>query len=93
MWGSSVLHEPPVWIPWQHLSAETLEQVVAAHIAAQVGDMNAEDFDLATTVTRVLAEVRRGVWRLVFAPATATVSLVSARDFPVDTDFPVDPSR
>lgn len=82
MRGSFVLAEAPVWIPWQHLSADALEQVVTAHIAAQVSDMNAEHFDLTTTVTKVLSEVQRGVWWLVFDPESETVSLVAAQDFP-----------
>ena len=82
MRGFSVLAEPPVWIPWQHLSPDTLEQVVMAHLAAQVSDMNAEHFDLPSTVTKVLAEIRQGVWRLVYDPESATVSLVAAQDFP-----------
>jgi uncharacterized protein YheU (UPF0270 family) len=82
MRGSFVLAEGPIWIPWQHVSPETLEQVVTSHLAAQVGDMNAEDCDLPSAVTRVLAEIRQGVWRVVFEPESATVSLVPAQDFP-----------
>jgi len=84
MRGFFVLAEAPIWIPWQHLSPETLEQVVSVHLAAQVSDMNAEDCDLPRAVTTVLAEIRQGVWRVVFEPESATVSLVSAQDFPDD---------
>lgn len=81
MRGFFGLDDAPIWIPWQYLTPEALEQVVATHLAAQVGDMNVADFDFDEVVTKVLAEVKQDVWRLVLDPKTETVVLVAAEDY------------
>ncbi len=65
----------PVVIPWQHLSAEALRNLVRSCIEAEVGDSNVSAFDSEAELTRLLEAVRRSEWIPVFDPATETTAL------------------
>jgi len=66
----------PVEIPADALSEDALRGVVEAFVLREGTEYGARDFTLEEKVDQVLAQLRRGEARIVFDPATESVTLV-----------------
>jgi uncharacterized protein YheU (UPF0270 family) len=66
----------PVEIPLDLLSAEALRGVLENYVLREGTEYGARDFTLDEKVDQVLAQLRRGEARILFDPASESVTLV-----------------
>ena len=66
----------PVEIPADALSEDALRGVVENFVLREGTEYGARDFTLEEKVDQVLAQLRRGEARIVFDPATESVTLI-----------------
>ncbi len=69
----------PVEVPWTALSPEALHGVIEAFVLREGTDYGAREVSHAQKLRQVRAELERGTARIMFDPATATVTLLPVR--------------
>lgn len=67
----------PVEVPPDALSADALRGVVEAFVLREGTDYGPREWTLDEKVDQVLAQIRRGEARIVFDPATESVTLLT----------------
>lgn len=78
---SSDKMSPPVEIPIDALSAETLDAVIESFILREGTDYGREETDLATKKNQVRHQLERGKVKIAFDPDSESVTLLTERDW------------
>jgi hypothetical protein len=66
----------PVMVPFTELAPQLLHAVVESFVLREGTDYGAREFSLPEKVEHVIAQLKRGEARIMFDPATDTVSIV-----------------
>jgi len=69
-------------IPHQQLTRETLDALIEEFVTREGTEYGAQDVTLATKVEQVRQQLERGTVVIVFDPAIATTSLITADQVP-----------
>lgn len=72
---------PPIEIPFDRLSAETLNGVIDNFISREGTDYGAQEVSHETKVTQIRRQIEKGEVKIVFEPASETVTLVTRQDW------------
>ncbi len=69
----------PLEVPWTALSAEALQGVVESFVLREGTDYGDREFTHAEKVAQVVEGIQRGEVRILFDPATESVTLLPRR--------------
>ena len=67
---------PPVAVPHTELSAEALRGVVESFVLREGTDYGSREVSLEDKVAQVLTQLERGEARIMFDPATASITII-----------------
>jgi uncharacterized protein YheU (UPF0270 family) len=67
---------PPVAVPHTELSADALRGVIESFVLREGTDYGARDVSLEDKVAQVLRQLERGEARIVFDPASESITIV-----------------
>jgi hypothetical protein len=70
----------PVTIPHRELEPDTLRAVIEAFVLREGTDYGRREFTLAEKVDHVLRQLERDEARIVFDPASQSVSILTTKD-------------
>jgi uncharacterized protein len=73
--------QPPVEIPPEALSTEAFQGIIDNYILREGTDYGAHEVSHEAKVKQIEAQIKRGDVKIVFDPASETVSLVTKKDF------------
>lgn len=71
---------PPIQVPFADLAPETLQAVIESFVLREGTDYGERETALDTKVAQVMAQLQRGDARVMFDPASETVTIVRTRD-------------
>ena len=66
----------PVEVPHTDLAPDVLRGLIESFVLREGTDYGADEFTLDQKVARVVQQLERGTARIMFEPATATVTIV-----------------
>jgi uncharacterized protein len=66
----------PVEVPYRELPADSLNAVIESFVLREGTDYGEKQFSLGDKVARVISQLKRGEARIVFDPATESVTIV-----------------
>jgi uncharacterized protein YheU (UPF0270 family) len=66
----------PVEVPYSELPAELLNAVIESFVLREGTDYGEQEFSLEGKVARVISQLKRGEAKIVFDPATESVTIV-----------------
>jgi uncharacterized protein YheU (UPF0270 family) len=69
----------PVDVPYTELAEDVLHAVVESYVLREGTDYGEKEFSLADKVSHVMRQLQRGEARIVFDPATDTVSILKTK--------------
>jgi len=67
---------PPVAVPYAELSADALRGVIESFVLREGTDYGARDVSLDDKVAQVLRQLERGEARIMFDPASESITIV-----------------
>ncbi len=73
--------EPPIEVPPQALSQESLEALIESFILREGTDYGSVEMSLETKKQQIHRQMKKGDIKITFDPNTETVSLMTARDW------------
>lgn len=72
---------PPVEVPAEALSADTIKSLIESFILREGTDYGRVEVDHETKVEQIERQLRSGKIKIVFEPTSETVTLVTERDW------------
>jgi uncharacterized protein YheU (UPF0270 family) len=75
-WSEQDEPPPPVAVPYTDLSAEALRGVVESFVLREGTDYGSREVSLEDKVAQVLRQLERGEARIMFDPASASITIV-----------------
>lgn len=72
---------PPVEVPPEALSAETLDALIESFILREGTDYGSVEVSLDAKMQQIHRQIKKGDIKITFDPNTETVSLMTARDW------------
>jgi uncharacterized protein YheU (UPF0270 family) len=73
---------PPVQIPPEALSADTLDALIESYVLREGTDYGVNEVALETKTVQIRRQLDRGDIKIVFDPASESVTLILKRDLP-----------
>jgi uncharacterized protein len=66
----------PIEVPYGELPADSLNAVIESFVLREGTDYGEKEFSLGDKVARVISQLKRGEAKIVFDPATESVTIV-----------------
>ncbi len=74
-------HQPPIEIPMEALSVETLHSVIESFVLREGTDYGRQEIELESKINQIKKQIQAGKVRIAFDPVSESVTLLTENDW------------